>query len=166
MSRAYYSSVLNHSADQVWGLIRDFNNYPAYIEGITASIIEDDKSGDEIGAVRRFCYLGSWLRQRLAAHSDTRRSFSYSGMEPFQFPGQRGADSPAAIDYAGTLQLTPIVDGDRTFVEWYVDFNSAAKDEPRWNDLLMNLIPQWVESLRHALQTPTVLTGQRKRSTS
>jgi hypothetical protein len=109
MSRAHYSSVLNHSADQVWGLIRDFNNYPSYIDGVTGGVIEDDKSGDEIGAVRRFCYRGSWLRQSLTAHSDARRSFSYSGMEPFQFPAQGSAESPAAIDYAGTLQLAPIV---------------------------------------------------------
>jgi hypothetical protein len=90
-------------------LIRDFNNYPSYIDGVTESVVEDDKSGDEIGAVRRFCYRGSWLRQSLTAHSDARRSFSYSGMEPFQFPAQGSAESPAAIDYAGTLQLAPIV---------------------------------------------------------
>jgi len=38
--------------------------------GVTESVIEDDKGGDEIGAVRRFCYLGTRVRQRLAGHSD------------------------------------------------------------------------------------------------
>lgn len=47
-----YSSVLDHPADEVWGLIRDFNNYPSYIEG-AESAIEDDKRGDQVGAIRR-----------------------------------------------------------------------------------------------------------------
>jgi len=29
MTTAYYSTVLNHPLETVWGLIRDFNNYPA-----------------------------------------------------------------------------------------------------------------------------------------
>ena len=70
MTTAYYSTVLNHPLETVWALIRDFNNYPAYIDGVSESVIEDDKGGDEVGAVRRFCYLGNWIRQRLAGHSD------------------------------------------------------------------------------------------------
>jgi len=70
MTTAYYSTVLNHPLETVWDLIRDFNNYPAYIEGVSESVIEDDRGGDEVGAVRRFCYLGNWIRQRLAGHSD------------------------------------------------------------------------------------------------
>jgi ketosteroid isomerase-like protein len=151
MPRAYYSSVLNQPADQVWGLVRDFNKYPNYIDGVTQSVIEDDKQGDEIGAVRRFCYRGSWLRQRLTDHSDAKRSFSYSGMEPFQFPAQDATHAPAAVDYTGTLRLTPIIDSDRTFIEWYVEFDCHPKDVQQWDDLLMDMIPQWVESLRRAL---------------
>ena len=72
MTQAYYSAVLDHPIETVWSLIRDFNNYPAYIDGVSESVIEDDKRGDEVGAVRRFCYLGNWVRQRLAGHSDAR----------------------------------------------------------------------------------------------
>ena len=86
MTTAYYSTVLNHPLPTVWDLIRDFNNYPAYIDGVTASVIEDDKGGDEIGAVRRFCYLGNWVRQRLAGHSDEGHSLTYAGIEPLPFP--------------------------------------------------------------------------------
>ena len=32
MTTAYYSTVLDHPLETVWSLIRDFNNYPAYIE--------------------------------------------------------------------------------------------------------------------------------------
>ena len=44
MTTAYYSTVLNHPLETVWDLIRDFNNYPAYIEGVSESVIEDDKA--------------------------------------------------------------------------------------------------------------------------
>ena len=65
MITAFYSTVLDHPIDRVWSLVRDFNNYPRYIDGVSESMIEDEKRGDEVGAVRRFCYLGNWIRQRL-----------------------------------------------------------------------------------------------------
>src|SRR6266404_1880193 len=86
MTTAYYSTVLNHPLETVWALIRDFNNYPAYIEGVSESVIEDDRSGGEVGAVRRFCYLGNWVRQWLAGHSDEAHSLTYAGIEPLPFP--------------------------------------------------------------------------------
>jgi hypothetical protein len=148
--KAYYSSVLEQSADEVWTLIRDFNNYPSYIEGVTESVIEDGKSGDEVGAVRRFHYGEAWLRQRLEAHSDADRSFTYAGMERFAFPPGESAEV-AAVNYQGTLRLTPIVDGNRAFVEWFVEFDGPANEAAQWNDLLMKLIAQWVASLKRAL---------------
>jgi ketosteroid isomerase-like protein len=166
MPRAYYSGVLSQSVEQVWGLVRDFNNYPNYIDGVTQSVIEDSKRGDEIGAVRRFCYRGSWLRQSLIGHSDTEHSFSYSGMEPFQFPVHDAANAPAAVDYQGTLRLTPIIDGGRTLIEWYVDFNCPPKDLRQWHDLLMDLIPQWVDSLRRALDSESTAASSPAQSTA
>lgn len=151
MARSYYSTVFEQTPDEVWAIVRDFNNYPRYIEGITESVIEDDKRGDEVGAVRRFRYGGEWIRQRLAAHSDADRSFTYAGMDQFSFPAKEGADAPAPIDYEGTLRLTPIIDGDRTFVEWFVDFQGHPNEAAKWTALLLDLISQWVDSLRRSL---------------
>jgi Polyketide cyclase / dehydrase and lipid transport len=80
MTTAYCSTVLDHPLETVWSLIRDFNSYPAYIEGVSESMIEDERRGDEVGAVRRFCYLGNWVRQRLAAHSDEAHLLTYAGI--------------------------------------------------------------------------------------
>jgi len=80
MTKAHYSAVLDYPLDTVWALIRDFNSYPAYIEGVSESAIEDDRRGDEVCAVRRFCYLGNWVRQRLAGHSDEGHSLTYAGI--------------------------------------------------------------------------------------
>ena len=104
MTTAYYSTVLNHPLETVWDLIRDFNNYPAYIDGVTESMIEDDRGGDEVGAIRRFCYLGNWIKQRLAGHSDQTHSLTYAGIDPLPFPSD----------------LLPVVEGNRTFIEWKV----------------------------------------------
>jgi hypothetical protein len=85
VTRAYCSAVLNHPMETVWSLIRDFNNYPAHIDGVSESVIEDDKRGDVVGAVRRFCYLGNWVRQRLVGHSDEQHSLIYQGSSRCHF---------------------------------------------------------------------------------
>ena len=86
MITAFYSSVLDHPIDRVWELVRDFNNYPRYIDGVIESMIEDGKAGDEVGAVRRFNYQGNWIRQRLVRHSDDEHLLTYAGIDPFAFP--------------------------------------------------------------------------------
>src|SRR5262249_14876634 len=118
MTSAYYSTVLDHPLDTVWSLIRDFNNYPAYIEGVSESVIEDERRGDKVGAVRRFCYLGNWVRQRLAAHSDDAHLLSYAGIEALPFPSGATPQAVSPTAYEGTMQLTRIVEGNRTFIEW------------------------------------------------
>lgn len=149
--KAYYSSVSDHPANEAWDLVRDFNNYPLYIEGVTESAIEDDKRGDEVGAVRRFLYGETWIRQRLTAHSDVDRSFTYVGMERFHFPAEEGAAALSPIHYQGTLRLTPIIDGDRAFVEWFVEFDGPSNQVGQWTDVLSGLIAQWVASLQRTL---------------
>jgi hypothetical protein len=151
MTTAYYSTVLNYPLETVWALIRDFNNYPAYIEGVTESVIEDDKGGDEVGAVRRFCYLGNWIRQRLAGHSDERHSLTYAGIEPLPFPPGLSSEAPAPTRYEGTMRLLPVVEGNRTFIEWAVTLDTAPQDADRWRALFESWIPDWAHSLERAL---------------
>jgi hypothetical protein len=149
MAKSYYSTVIDRPADQVWALVRDFNDYPRYIEGVDASEIEDDKPGDAVGAVRRFRYAGHWIRQRLRAHSDADRTFTYAGLDPFPFPAAAagGAALPAPIDYEGTLRVTPVVAGNRTFVEWSVAYECDREDRERWDAFLAGAIGDWVRSL-------------------
>jgi hypothetical protein len=151
MVTAFYSSVLDHPVDRVWSLVRDFNNYPRYIDGVTESVIEDDKRGDEVGAVRRFNFQGNWIRQRLVRHSDEQRLLTYAGTEPFAFPPGASAKPPGPAGYEGTMQLRPIVDGDRTFIEWPVLLDTAPGEEEPWHALFMSWIPEWTDSLRRAL---------------
>ena len=65
MAMAYYSTVFRQPAQEIWEIIRDFNNYPVWVGGAGESRIEHDKSGDAVGAVRNVLYRGRTIRQRL-----------------------------------------------------------------------------------------------------
>lgn len=151
MTRAYYSTVLDHPLETVWSLIRDFNNYPAYIEGVSESVIEDDRRGDEVGAVRCFCYLGNWVRQSLVGHSDDTHSLTYRGIEPLPFPAGIVAEPPSPTPYQGTMHLIGITEGDRTLIEWAVALDPAPQDAGHWQTLFQSWIPEWTNSLARAL---------------
>ena len=152
MTTAFYSSVLDHPIDRVWEMVRDFNNYPRYIDGVIESMIEDDRRGDEVGAIRRFNYQGNWIRQRLVRHSDEQHLLTYAGIDPLAFPSGEAAGAPSPVRYEGTIQLHRIVDGDRTFIEWPVKLDTAAGEEEPWQRLFMAWIPEWTDSLRRTLQ--------------
>ena len=151
MTTAYYSAVLDRPLETVWSLIRDFNNYPAYIEGVSESVIEDDRRGDEVGAVRRFCYLGNWVRQRLVGHSDQAHSLTYAGIEPLPFPSADGPEAVSPVRYEGIIHLIGIVEGNRTLIEWSVGLDTAPQDAERWRALFQSWIPEWAHSLAHSL---------------
>ncbi|WP_247560087.1 SRPBCC family protein [Bradyrhizobium sp. 138] len=151
MTQAYYSAVLDRPLDEVWSLIRDFNNYPAYIDGVSESVIEDDRRGDEVGAIRRFCYLGNWIRQRLVDHSDQQHSLTYAGLEALPYPQDDGSPKPAPAHYQGTMHLRPITEGDRTLIEWSVALATEPADADRWQALFASWIPGWADSLARTL---------------
>lgn len=151
MIAAHYSTVFDRPAGSVWSLIRDFNNYPVYIDGVSESMIEDDRRGDEIGAVRRFNYRGNWIRQRLVRHSDELRLLTYAGLDRLAFPRDHLADPPSPCGYEGTMQVQRIVDGERAFFAWSVNLDTAPGEEEPWLTLFQSWIPEWTDSLRRTL---------------
>ena len=66
MNKVYYSIVIDHPAERVWSIIRDFNSYPVWVEGIEESHIEEGKSGDAVGAIRNFSSGNTRTRSTLA----------------------------------------------------------------------------------------------------
>jgi hypothetical protein len=75
-------------------------------------------------------------------------------MELFAFPAGRTGDPPSPIRYEGTIHLLPIVDDNRTFIEWPVTLHAAPGEEEAWQELFLLWIPEWTESLRRALARP------------
>jgi hypothetical protein len=50
------------------------------------------------------------------------------------------------------MHLSPIVEGDRTFIEWDVVLDTAPQDADRWRALFQSWIPEWTHSLERALE--------------
>jgi Polyketide cyclase / dehydrase and lipid transport len=142
MAKAYFSTVFEQTAADVWKIVRDFNNYPVWVGGAGESLIEDGKSGESVGAVRNVLYRERRIRQRLLALSDVERSQTYEFCSPPSLP---------MTDFLATLRITPVVDGDRAFVEWWATFNCEADRCCELTGTLEGWFGQWLESLRDTM---------------
>jgi hypothetical protein len=142
MARAYYSTVFQQNAAEIWEIVRDFNNYTVWVGGAGESRIEEDKSGDTVGAVRNVLYRERRIRQRLLALSDVERSQTYEFC---------GAPSLPLNGFQATIRLTPVVDGDRTFVEWWATFDCEPGRSKELSQTLRGWFSTWLKSLRAAL---------------
>ena len=120
MAKAYYSTVLDHSADDVWLVIRPFGHH-AWAGVESETVLEDGKAGDQVGAVRRVALPGRVIRQQLLAHSDVERSYTYFFCEP----------APVR-DYVATIRVTPVIETGQAFVEWSATFDCAAEERDLW----------------------------------
>ncbi|MGE5773560.1 MAG: SRPBCC family protein [Hyphomicrobiales bacterium] len=143
MARSYYSTIFEQPADEVWKVIRNFNNYPVWVDGAGASEIEAGKSGDSVGAVRNVLYNGVRRRQELLALSDVERSQTYGFVSepPLQ-----------TRDFRATLRVTPVVDGDRAFVEWWATFDCDLDRHDERTVFFRDAFAGWLESLRRHLR--------------
>jgi Polyketide cyclase / dehydrase and lipid transport len=142
MAKSYYSTVFELPVDQVWTAIRDFGNYTVWVDNVDECRIEEGKSGDAVGAIRNIRMGETRVRQKLLAHSDRERSYSYEFLEPFRFPVR---------NFVATIAVTPIVDGDRSFVEWWVTFDCDTEQYDHWTGFFAKSFAGWLESLRRYL---------------
>ena len=115
MAKSYASTVIDAPADEVWARIRDFNGLADWHSGMVAtSEIEEGKAGDQVGGVR----------EKLLAHSDQERSYTYD----FQ-------KDPFDVDnYLATIRVTPVTDGNRSFVEWWTTFDCDRDKIGYWEN--------------------------------
>jgi len=142
MAKSYYSAVFDQPAAPVWSLIRDFNNYPLWVDGAGESRTEDGRGGDAVGAVRNVLYAGARRRQRLLALSDAERAQTY------EFAG----DIPLPVDnFRATIRVTPVIDGDRSFVEWWATFDCEPCAREERVAFFRQAFAGWLGSLRRAL---------------
>jgi hypothetical protein len=158
MARAYTSVVLDHTADQVWAVIRPFDHYAwAGVQGET--FIEEGKAGDQVGAVRRVEMPDRVLRQQLLAHSDAERSYTYCFYDPPPFPVRH---------YTATIRVTPVTEpvteaqatsatrspaSSQAFVEWWASFDCAEGELERWTQFFEKQgFAVWLGALRRFMQ--------------
>jgi hypothetical protein len=138
MAKAYYSTVFDHTAGDVWSRICDFND-DRWSGDVTESSSENGKSGSTVGTIRIHKFGEKTARSDLRAYSDVERFFTYG------FVGK----PPSPIDnYQATLRVTPITDGDRAFVEWQATFDCAEAERERWVSYLNESFARWLGALR------------------
>ena len=113
MPRIFVSSVIDAPAARVWERVRDFNGLPRWHPRIRESRIENGEPPDKVGCVRDFnLQNGDRIRERLLGLSDYDMFCTYTILEsPMPLTG-----------YIATLRLTPVSDGNRTFIEWTAEF--------------------------------------------
>lgn len=134
MARSYASTVIDAPADEVWARIRDFNGLSTWHSGLVAtSEIEEGRTGDQVGAVRSFTLAdGTHLREGLLAHSDAERAYTYDFRKtPFDVD-----------DYRATIRVTPVTDGDKSFVEWWTTFDCDRDKVGYWTDFFASEVFQ------------------------
>jgi hypothetical protein len=143
MARSYYSTVLDHPADEVWAVIRPFDHY-AWAGVPSETVIEQGKRGDQVSAVRRVSVGDKIIRQALLAHSDADRSYTYALLDPPPFPVR---------DYVATIRVTPVVENEAAFVEWWATFDCAAEERERWTrHFEREGFAKWLGALRAFMQ--------------
>ena len=98
MAKAYYSTVFEQNAAEIWEIVRDFNNYPVWVGGAGES--GSRTANPAMPSVRSgTCFIGSGqVRQRLLALSDVDRSQTYEFC---------GAPSLPHHGFQATIRITP-----------------------------------------------------------
>ena len=120
MIKIYTSTVIEAAADAVWARVRDFNALPKWTPFVADSRIEGGQPSDKVGCVRNFRLKdGGMIREQLLTLSDYDFQCTYSILE-----------SPMGVEnYVATLKLTPVTDGNRTFAEWWAEFDPPSGKE-------------------------------------
>ena len=114
----YVSDVIDAPIEKVWGVMRDFNDMPSYHPAIRQSIIEGDGPSDRVGCVRRLTLVEGFVRERLLCMDDGNYSFAYEIIE----------GTLPVRGYVAGVRLHRVTRGDRTFAEWWADFEVVGTD--------------------------------------
>ena len=114
----YISDVIDAPIERVWGIMRDFNDMPSYHPGIRNSIIEGEDRGDRVGCVRRLTLGEGFVRERLLCMDDGSYAFTYEIIE----------GTLPVRGYVAGVRLHRVTEGNRTFAEWWADFEVVGAD--------------------------------------
>lgn len=120
MTRVYVSAVMHVSLERAWAILRDFGSLGNYHPSFQNSFIEDGKSADQIGCVRRFeVRTGGYVREQLLALSDDEHLCRYKILHV-------DADWK---NYTAEMSLLPVTEGDLCFGQWWAEFEVPSEQE-------------------------------------
>ena len=125
MTRTYVSTVIPHTANAVWAMVKDFNEY-RWGEGVGEARVENKVDPNTPGAIRSFAYYGQPSHQRLLDYSASERMQSWESVQAF--------DATLSY-YKATLRITPVTTSDSSFVEWWSDFEATPEATHQWQSM-------------------------------
>lgn len=137
MARSFYSTVLDAPAHVVWNKIRDFNE-DTWSGDVSKSWSENNMAGSEVGNIRIIQVGDKQLHQRLLAYSDIDRWYTY------EFAG---TPSMNVENFRATLRVTPVVDGDRSFVTWEAEYDCSEEERQKSHDFFVGGCERWLSAL-------------------
>jgi len=114
----YISDVINAPIEKVWAVMRDYNDMPSYHPGIKKSEIEGDHPSDQVGCVRRLTLGEGFVREVLLCLDDRNYVFTYEIIE----------GTLPVRGYVAGVRLHRVTEGNRTFAEWWADFEVVGAD--------------------------------------
>lgn len=121
MNRVYVSAVMDAPIAATWAVLRDFNGLPRYNSRLfSTSHIEGRLPADQIGCVRNFRTKDGTglIREKLLTLSDRDYICCYCILE---------ATLPVR-DYVSGMRLWSVTEGDKTFGEWWADYEVDPAD--------------------------------------
>jgi hypothetical protein len=88
-------------------------------------------------------YRDRQVRQRLLALSDVERAQTYEFC---------GAPSLPVEGFQATIRVSQMIDGDRSFVEWWANFDCDPARREEFAATLGSWFASWLESLRGVME--------------
>ncbi len=147
--KAGYAMPFAFGSDRVWQAIRSFREYE-WGEGVGPGVIEGGGADNEVGSVRAFTYYGVLSRQRLTAHSDADRAYSWESCEPYE-----------SVDhYEATLKIEPVGE-EASKVTWMWRYEAPEAEIPKWNSLFAEESRKSLIKLRNQLDSDIDLHRRR-----
>ncbi len=114
----YISAVIDAPVERVWEVMRDYNGMPSYHPGIRHSQIEGGCPSDQVGCVRRLTLAEGFVREVLLCMDDRNYAFTYEIIE----------GTLPVRDYVAGVRLYRVTLGNRTFAEWWADFEVVGAE--------------------------------------
>ncbi len=129
MVTVFETSVIDAPIEKVWEVVRGFNDLPKWHPAIAKSEIEEGLDPFTVGCVRNF-YLqdGENIRETLLAFSDLDLMFSYDML----------TTGLGLFNYISTMELRPITDGNRTYIQWSAEFTTKDGEEDEKAEMVGN----------------------------
>ena len=121
------SNIVDAPAEKVWARIRRFDAVADWLPFVKSSPIEDGGDPTRVGCVRVLTQTdGEVFREVLVALSDAGFFYSYTFVS-----------SPVSVrNHRTTLKVSPITDGQRSYVAWSSRFEVDPKYEAQLVDLM------------------------------